>query len=157
MGTRCDSVDPGAILYLQDTYNMDTTRMRDFIYNECGLLGVSGVSNDMRELFASDKPEAKLAIDLFVHRVGIMAGQLAAELQGIDGFVFTAGIGENSPPIREMVGEKLKWLGVEIDKEVNYKCYGVATKISAPTSKIPVWVIPTNEELMIARHTAAFL
>ena len=157
MGTRCDSVDPGVVLYLLENYDYDTEQLRNFFYKECGLLGVSGVSSDMRELLASDNPDAKLAIDIFVHRITIHAGLLAAELQGFDGFIFTAGIGENAWQIREMVCEKLQWLGVTLDKEKNQQQIKDATKISSDQSQVPVWVIPTDEEVTIAKHTLGFL
>jgi acetate kinase len=153
MATRCDSIDPGAVLYLLENYGYNTEQLRNFFYKECGLLGVSGVSSDMRDLLASDKPEAKLAIDIYVHRIYIMTGQLVAELQGLDGFIFTAGIGENAAPVREQVCNHLTWLGVSLDKEKNKQKIKEAAKISSAKSQVPVWVIPTDEELMIAKHT----
>ena len=153
MGTRCDSLDPGTVLYLQEAYNLTTDELRNILYRECGLLGVSELSSDMRTLLESDSPEAKLAIDIYVHRIAIMAGQLAVELQGVDGIIFTAGIGENAPPIREMVCEKLKWLGVDLDVEKNKSPDKSARKISCGDSKIQVWVMPTDEEVVIAHHT----
>lgn len=155
MGTRCDALDPGTVLYLLDIYK-DVDKVRGILYRESGLLGVSGLSADMRVLLASDKPEAKLAIDLFVHRVSIFAGQMAAELQGMDCLVFTGGIGENAAPIREQVCAKLGWLGIKLDLEKNSHRIKTPTKINAENSK-PVWVIPTDEEVMIAKHTFASL
>ena len=106
---------------LMDTYHFNTYQMRQLFYRESGLLGVSGFSADMRDLLASDKPEAKLAVDIFVHRIVIYTGLLAAELQGFDGFIFTAGIGENAAPIREKVCDCLEWLGVHLDKDKNHQ------------------------------------
>ena len=157
MGTRCDSIDPGLVLYLMEKYNWDTMRMQQLFYKESGLLGVSNLSSDMRVLLASDKPEAKLAIDIFVHRISIYAGLLAAELQGFDGFIFTGGIGENASPIREQVCDRLTWLGVLLDKEKNYAPSNAARKINQEKSKTPVWVMPTDEESMIAKHTLSLL
>lgn len=157
MGTRCDSIDPGCVIYLMDTYNLNKDKLLDLVYKKSGLLGVSGISSDMRVLLESEEADAKLAIDIFVHRVSIMTGQLACEMQGIDGFVFTAGIGENAAPIREMICDKLKWLGIEIDQEKNLSSSKEARIISAEKSKVPVWVIPTDEELMIAKQAAQFL
>jgi acetate kinase len=152
MGTRCDALDPGTVLYLLDVYKLTTNDLLNILYKESGLLGVSGLSADMRVLLASDKPEAKLAVDIFVHRISIYAGLLAAELQGFDGLVFTGGIGENAGPVREQACAKMDWLGVELDSEKNRQRIKVPTKISTENSK-PVWVIPTDEELMIAKHT----
>ena len=157
MATRCDSIDPGAVLYLLDTYGFTTEELRRIFYKESGFLGVSGFSSDMRDLLASDKPEAKLAVDIFVNRIVAYTGMLAAELEGIDGFIFTAGIGENASPVREQVCEHLKWLGMELDLTKNQQRVSQPTEISSKDSKIPVWVIPTNEELMIAEHTLELL
>ncbi|MFA5879474.1 MAG: acetate/propionate family kinase [Candidatus Margulisiibacteriota bacterium] len=150
MGTRPDSLDPGVMLYLMNTYKMDTKAMNDFIYKKCGLLGVSGISSDMRTLLESNTADAKLAIDIFVHRITLFVGSLAAELEGFDSLIFTGGIGENASLIREMVCKRLKWWGILIDKKKNADNN---QKISTKKSKITVWVIPTNEELIIANHT----
>jgi acetate kinase len=154
MGTRPGQIDPGIVLYLMSTKGMTASAVQDFLYRDCGLKGLSGVSNDMRELLASRDPRAEFAIDYFAYRVGLHAGMLAAALQGIDAFVFTAGIGENSSAIRARVTEKLAWLGVSLDAGENDKH---ALKISQPGSRIPVYVVPTDEERMIAEHTLSML
>jgi acetate kinase len=133
---------------------MSATNVQNFLYRECGLKGLSGVSNDMRELEASKDPNAAFAVDYFVYRAGLNAGLLAAALQGIDAFVFTAGIGENSAGIRERIAEKLAWLGVALEPAANTVH---AQKISRPDSRVPVYVVPTDEELMIAQHTLSLL
>jgi acetate kinase len=154
MGTRPGQIDPGVLLYLMSEKGMSATNLQNFLYRDCGLKGLSGVSNDMRELETSDDPRAAFAIDYFVYRVGLNAGMLAAALQGIDAFVFTAGIGENSAGIRTRIAEKLGWLGVALDPTENSSH---ALKISRPDSRTPVYVVPTDEELMIAQHTLALL
>ena len=123
-------------------------------WNESGVLGVSGLSNDMRTLLASDAPRAKLAVDLFVYRIGRELGSLAAALGGLDAIVFTAGVGENSPAIRERVCRVAHWLGVEFDDAANA---AGQPRISTTASRVAAWTVPTNEELMIARHTKALL
>jgi acetate kinase len=133
---------------------MSASNVQSFLYRDCGLKGLSGVSNDMRELETSDDPGAILAVEYFVYRVTLNAGMLAAALQGIDGFVFTAGIGENSVRIRSRIGERLAWLGVQLDPADNATH---APRISRPDSRVPVYVIPTDEELMIAQHTLSLL
>ncbi|MGY4504944.1 acetate kinase [Bradyrhizobium sp. GM24.11] len=154
MGTRPGQIDPGVVLYLVSEKGMSAARVQDFLYRECGLKGLSGVSNDMRELEASSDPRARLAIDYFAYRIGLNAGMLAAALQGLDAFVFTAGIGENSASIRARIGEQLGWLGVALDAGENARH---SRLISRAGSRIPVYVIPTDEELMIARHTLSLL
>jgi acetate kinase len=154
MGTRPGQIDPGVVLYLMSEKRMDAGKVQDFLYRDCGLKGLSGVSNDMRELLESRDPRASFAIDYFAYRVGLSAGMLAAALQGIDAFVFTAGIGENSNAIRARVAEKLAWLGVSLDPAENAKH---ALKISQRGSRVPVYVIPTDEERMIAEHTLSVL
>jgi acetate kinase len=154
MGTRPGSIDPGAVLYLFQTLGMTVTEVENILYKESGLLGISGISNDMRELLASTAPEARLAVDYFLYRTAKEIGALAAVLGGIDGLVFTAGIGENSPEIRQRICERSSWLGVELDKAANL---GGGPRISTPHSRVSAWVVPTNEELMIARHTGALL
>ena len=154
MGTRCGALDPGVLLYLIDEFGMDARAIEDTIYRQSGLLGVSGISSDMRVLEASAEPGAKAAIDLFVHRIGRELGALAAALGGLDAIVFTAGIGENSVILRERVCRDAAWLGVELDVEANH---AGGPRIGAAGSRVAVWVIPTNEELMIARHTQALL
>jgi acetate kinase len=133
---------------------MDAGKVQDFLYRDCGLKGLSGVSNDMRELLESRDPRAAFAVDYFAYRVGLSAGMLAAALQGIDAFVFTAGIGENSSAIRARVAEKLAWLGVVLDAEENAK-HGL--RISTVGSRVPIYIVPTDEERMIAEHTLSVL
>jgi acetate kinase len=154
MGTRPGQLDPGVVLYLISAKGMASRQLQDFLYSDCGLKALSGVSNDMRELQASSDPRAIFAIDYFVYRIGLHAGMLAAAMQGIDAFVFTAGIGENSASIRARVAEKLGWLGVSLDSLENAKG---ALKISQARSRIPVYVVPTDEERMIAEHTLSLL
>lgn len=154
MGTRSGSLDPGVILYLLEHQEMDAREIEQLIYNKSGLLGVSGISSDMRTLVASADPRAKLAVDLFVYQIRRKLGSLAAALEGIDAMVFTAGIGENAPLIRSRVCHDALWLGVEIDETAN--AAGRAC-ISTAASRVAVWVVPTNEELMIARHTRCLL
>jgi acetate kinase len=154
MGTRCGALDPGVILYLMDQRGMDTRAVEKLIYSESGLLGVSGVSSDMRTLLASDEPRAKLAVDLYVYRIGRELGSLAAALGGLDAIVFTGGIGENSAEIRERVCRDAAWLGVVLDDKANQSG---GPRISTAASKAAAWAVPTNEELMIARHTQRLL
>ncbi len=154
MGTRCGALDPGVILYLMDQRGMDARAIEKLIYSQSGLLGVSGVSSDMRTLLASDEPGARLAVDLYVYRIARELGSLAAALGGLDALVFTAGIGEHAAPIRARVCESAAWLGVALDARANA---AGGPRISSAESRTPVWVLPTNEELMIARHTARVL
>lgn len=154
MGTRCGSLDPGVVLYLIDELGMDARAIEKLIYQESGLLGVSGLSSDMRTLEASSDPAAKAAIDLFIYRIGRELGSLAAALGGVDAIVFTAGIGENSRGLRERVCGDAAWLGVELDPAANLEN---STRITTAGSKVAAFVIPTNEELMIARHTHQLL
>ena len=154
MGTRPGQLDPGVVLYLIEQKKMTAAQVQTLLYNECGLKGLSGISNDVRELEASTDPHARLAIDCFVYRIGLNAGMLAAALQGLDAFVFTAGIGENSASIRARVASRLEWLGAVLDAGENARH---ARLISDAGSRIPVYVIPTDEELMIAQHTLALL
>ena len=154
MGTRTGQIDPGVLLYLMQTKGWDAARLEHFLYHDGGLKGLSGISNDMRDLLASDAPSAALAIDYFVYRITREAGSLAAAMGGVDGIVFTAGIGERAPMIRERVCRNLAWLGLDFDAAANSAGDG---RISTPSSKLQAWVIPTDEELMIARHTLATL
>ena len=154
MGTRCGSIDPGVILYLMDQHGMDARAIEKLIYNQSGLLGVSGISSDMRALLANEDPRAQLAIDLYVYRIRREMGSLAAALGGLDAIVFTAGIGQHAGTIRERVCHDAAWLGLELDADANGKG---GPRISAGSSRISAWAIPTNEELMIARHTRALL
>ena len=149
MGTRSGSLDPGVILHLMDQRGMDVRAIENLIYKQSGLLGVSGISSDMRTLLESDEQKAKLAVDLFVYRIRRELGSLAAALGGLDAMVFTGGIGENSAAVRSRVCRDTAWLGVEIDEAANSDGPGC---ISAPSSRVAAWVVPTNEELMIARH-----
>ncbi len=150
MGTRPGQIDPGVILYLITEKGMSPAALETLLYRESGLKGLSGISNDMRELERSEAPGAALAIDYFVYRIGLNAGMLAAALGGLDAFVFTAGIGENSADIRARVAEKLSWLGVAFDPRANAERKPL---ISQPESRVGLYIIPTDEELMIARHT----
>jgi acetate kinase len=152
MGTRCGSLDPGVILFLMDYLKMDTRAIENMIYKQSGLLGVSGISSDMRPLLQSDDPRARFAVELFIYRIGRELGSLAAAMHGIDALVFTAGIGEHAAVIRDRVCRDASWLGVELDPAANQ---AGGPRISTPASKVSAWVIPTNEELMIARHTCA--
>ncbi len=151
MGTRCGALDPGAVLHLMRR-GMPADEIEDLLYHRSGLLGVSGVSSDMRALLASPAPAARAAIELFVFRCAREAGALAASLGGIDGLVFTAGIGENAPAIRAAIAGRLAWLGVTLDPAANADN---ATRISTADSRVAVLVVPTDEQLMIARHTLA--
>ncbi len=154
MGTRCGSLDPGVVLYLMDELKMDGRAIEKLIYQQSGLLGMSGISSDMRTLEASPAPEAKAAIDVFVYRISRELGSLAAALGGLDAIVFTAGIGENSRGLRERVCNDAGWLGVELDLPANT---AGGPRISTAGSRTSAWVVPTNEELMIARHTRRLL
>ncbi|HSA79360.1 MAG TPA: acetate/propionate family kinase [Geminicoccaceae bacterium] len=154
MGTRCGALDPGVVLHLIRAHGMDPDAIERMLYHECGLRGVSGISNDMRALLASEDPRARHAIDLFVWRIARELGALAAVLRGLDGLVFTAGIGERSAAIRERVCEQAAWLGIELDLAANR---AGGPRISSAGSKVAVYAIPTDEEQMIARHTLAVL
>ena len=154
MGTRPGQLDAGIALYLLSEKGMSAKEIERLFYYDSGLKGLSGISNDVRDLLASSDPRAKFALDYFVYRISLFTGMLAAAMGGIDGFVFTAGVGENSPIIREAVAKRLAWLGLELDPEANAKGTG---RISASRSRIACYVIPTDEELMIARHTLGVL
>jgi acetate kinase len=154
MGTRCGALDPGVILYLMDERKMDARAIERLLYSESGLLGVSGISSDMRTLLASTAPSARLAIDIYVYRIRRELGSLAAALGGLDVIVFTGGIGENAPAIRERVCQDAAWLGVELAAAANARR---GPRISAPGSRVSAWVVATNEELMIAQHTQRVL
>lgn len=153
MGTRCGSLDPMIPLYLMNQYRMTPAAVEKLLIKESGLLGVSGISNDMRDLEASNDPAARLAIDLFVAMLARETGAAMAAIQGLDGIVFTAGIGEHSPEIRARTCASLGWAGVEFDEARNLAASASARKISTDQSRISVWVIPTNEEIVIARDT----
>jgi acetate kinase len=154
MGTRPGAIDAGVILYLFQVLQLSAKEVETILYKKSGLLGVSGISNDMRDLQESSDPRALLATDYFVYCAAKELGALAAVLGGIDGLVFTAGIGENSPGIRRRICEASAWLGIELDAAANAN---KGPRISTATSKVSAWVIPTNEELMIARHTGLLL
>jgi acetate kinase len=154
MGTRPGALDPAVVLYLFQDLNLSTNEVETILYKKCGLLGISGISNDMRDLLGRSEPGARLAVDYFVYRAAKEIGALAAVLGGIDAIIFTAGIGENSAEIRQRICESSAWLGVEIDAKANA---ARGPRITTPQSKVSAWVIPTNEELMIARHTARLL
>ncbi len=150
MGTRCGNLDPGVMLYLMDECGMSTRDLERLIYKESGLLGVSGISSDMRTLLQSNDPSAGEAVELFVYRITRELGSLAAALGGLDALVFTGGIGEKAAPIRERVCLSAGWLGMELDAEANA---AGGPRISREGSPVRAWVIPTDEELMIALHT----
>ncbi|MCV2358235.1 acetate/propionate family kinase [Paucibacter sp. TC2R-5] len=154
MGSRCGSLDPGVLLYLMDELKMDARAVERLLYKESGLLGVSGISSDMRALSESQDPRAIEAIELFVYRIGRELGSLAAALGGLDAIVFTAGIGEHSAPVRAAICRAAAWLGVELDEAANL---AGGPRISTTGSRCAAWVIPTNEELTIARHCLALL
>ena len=154
MGTRPGQLDPGVVVFLIEQKGMTAAAVQDLLYQECGLKGLSGISNDVRALEASTDPGAALALEYFVYRTGLHAGMLAAALGGLDAFVFTAGIGENSISLRARIADKLGWLGGALDPVANA---AGATLISSPGSRVALYVIPTDEELMIARHTLALL
>ncbi|HVB15841.1 MAG TPA: acetate/propionate family kinase, partial [Stellaceae bacterium] len=150
MGTRCGALDPGVVLYLLQERGFDAARLEDLLYRRSGLLGVSGIGSDMRALLGSSDPRAAEAVDLFVFRIVREIGALAASLGGLDGIVFTAGIGEHAAPIRKRVCEGAAWLGIQLDPAANA---AGATCITRRDSRVSAWVIPTDEDLMIARHT----
>jgi acetate kinase len=150
MGTRCGQIDPAVLLYLMVEKGYDTDALQRLLYHDCGLKGLSGVSNDVRDLLASADPRARLALDYFVYRIGRELGALAAALGGIDGLVFTAGIGENSPEMRARVCGRAGWLGVRLDEAANR---AGGPRISTADSRVSAWVIATDEERIIAEHT----
>jgi acetate kinase len=154
MGTRCGQIDPGVLLYLLTEKGMKAAEVQDLLYRDSGLKGLSGVSNDIRDLLASDEASAAFAIEYFVYRVALHAGMLAAALGGLDAFVFTAGIGENSAVLRQRIAEKLGWLGAKLDPAANAERRQL---ISTAESRVGLYVIPTDEELMIAKHTLAVI
>ena len=154
MGTRCGALDPGVLLYLMEEHKMDSRAIEDLLYRRSGLLGVSGISSDMRTLRASTAPDAAEAIALFIYRIVREIGSLAAALGGLDALVFTAGIGENDPATRAEVLAGCGWLGLQLDAAANAAGGG---RISADQAATSAWVIPTDEERMIARHTAEVL
>jgi acetate kinase len=154
MGTRPGAVDPGVILHLFQTLGLSAREVETILYKKSGLLGISGISNDMRDLIDSQEPAAMLAVDYFVYQAAKSIGALAAALQGVDGIVFTAGIGENSAEVRRRICEASAWLGIGLHQVANHDG---GPRISTSGSQVSAWVIPTNEELMIARHTGRLL
>jgi acetate kinase len=150
MGSRCGNLDPGVVLYLMQEKGMTAQAVSDLLYHSSGLLGVSGVSDDMRTLLASDDRHAADAIALFVYRINRELGSLAAALGGLDALVFTAGIGEHAPEIRRRVCEQTAWLGMQLDVAANA---AGKSRITTAASRVSGWTIPTDEDLMIARHT----
>ena len=154
MGSRPGGLDPGVVLYLFQQLGMTAREVEGVLYRKSGLLGISGISNDMRVLLGNDEPAARLAVDYFVYRAAKEIGALTAVLGGLDGLVFTAGIGENSAEVRRRICEACSWLGVRLDAAANE---AKGPRITTDDSEISAWVIPTNEELMIARHTVAQL
>lgn len=154
MGTRPGQLDAGVVLYLMAEKQMPIGEVQKFLYGECGLKGMSGISSDVRDLLKSADPQAARALDYFAYRIGMLAGSLAAAMRGLDGFVFTAGIGENSPEIRERAAAWLGWLGLELDEAANRQG---ETLLSRSGSRVRCYAMPTDEELMIGRHTLAAL
>jgi acetate kinase len=154
MGTRPGRLDPGVILYLFQSKGMSVQEVRHLLYNECGLKGISGISNDVRELLTSQDPRARFALDSFSFNCARWVAQLATVMGSIDGLVFTAGVGEHAAPVRESICSRLAWLGLKIDRDANAR-HGPL--ISTATSAIACYVVPTNEELMIARHALAVI
>jgi acetate kinase len=154
MGTRCGQIDPGAMLYLLRDKGLSVEALSDLLYNQSGLKGLSGISSDMRDLLASPADEARQAVDYFVYRARCSIGALTAALGGIDGLVFTGGIGENSTEIRARVCRGLNWLGLDFDEAANQ---AGKQQWSAPSSKVSAWTVPTDEERMIAIHVQELL
>jgi acetate kinase len=154
MGTRSGSLDAGVILWLQQQKGWPVDRVENFLYHDCGLKGMSGLSNDIRDLLASDAPLARLAVEYFIYHTARTAGALSVSMGGIDGLVFTAGIGEHSVPVRARVLERLRWLGFELDEAANERGKG---RITTAGSRLAAFVIPTDEERVIARETIALL
>jgi acetate kinase len=154
MGTRSGALDPGAVLYLMQHEDMSAAAIQELLYQRSGLLGVSGLSNDMRVLLASELPAAREAIDLFVYRIGRELGSLVAALGGLDALVFTGGIGEHAPPIRARVCQDAAWIGIRLDEVANA---AGGPRISSLAAAASAWVIPTDENLVVARHTRVAL
>jgi acetate kinase len=154
MGTRCGALDPGVVLHLLRRGNMDASELERVLYARSGLLGVSGISSDMRTLLASDDARAREAVDLFVYRINRELGSLAAALHGLDALVFTGGIGEHAATIRARVCRDAGWLGVTLDVSANERH---ATCISSQDARVSAWMIPTDENLMVARHAQRIL
>jgi len=154
MSRRCGTLDPGVVLYLMQEKRMSVEAVSSMLYNECGLFGVSGISDDMKTLLASIDPHARAAIDMFVYRVNRELGSLVAALGGLDALIFTAGIGEHASDVRARICHAAGWLGIKLDRSANSQG---ASRITRLGSKVSAWVIPTNEDLMISRHTQQVL
>jgi len=154
MGTRPGQLDPGVVLHLAAQRRMAPADIERLLYHDCGLKGLSGGSNDVRDLLASEDPRARLALDYLAYRTALAFGSLAAAMGGVDGIVFTAGVGENAAPVRAAHCERCAWLGAELDPARNARN---APLITADASRLPVHVLPTDEERMIARHTLRVL
>jgi len=154
MGRRCGTLDPGVVLYLMDCERMSSAEIAHLLYEESGLLGVSGISDDMRDLLKTDDPRAREAVALFVYRILRELGSLAAALGGLDALVFTGGIGEHSPEIRARVCEQAEWLGLALDAAANA---AGGPRISRGDSRVSIWIFSTDEELVVARHTRALM
>jgi acetate kinase len=158
MGTRPGQLDAGVILHLLTNNGMTADAIQHLLYHDCGLKGLSGISNDVRDLLASDDPHARLALEYFTYRASLALGSLAAALEGLDAVVFTAGIGENSPVIRQSICQKARWLGIDLDEAANAAVNATGARlISTGASRVRVYVIPTDEERMIAHHTLEIL
>jgi len=154
MGTRCGDLDAGVVLHLIQQKGMSAEQLVDLLYRRSGMLGLSGISSDFRELLASDDPRARFAVEVFCYRVAGHIASLAAALGGLDGIVFTAGVGENAAPVRSAICRSCAWLGLELDEAANREN---RERISAPSSRVGAYVIKTDENLMIARHARALI
>ena len=154
MGTRCGELDPGVVLHLLQQRGMSGEALTDLLYRRSGMLGLSGLSSDFRDLLASREPKARFAIDVFCYQAARQIGSLAAALGGLDGIVFTGGVGENAAPVRSAICRSCQWVGLELDEAANRRR---DARISAPQSRVAAYVIATDENLMIARHTTALL
>jgi acetate kinase len=152
MGTRGGALDPGVVLFLQDHHGMDLQTVTDMLYHRSGLLGVSGISSSMLELLDNREPSAREAVNLFIYRFRLELGAMAAALGGLEALVFTGGIGQNSSEVRSLACQTSRWLGVEIDEAANA---AGGPRISSAASRVSVWMIPTDEERMIAEHALA--
>ena len=160
MGSRSGDIDPSAVTYIMEKLNLKPQEMADYLNKKSGVLGISGVSSDMRDVEQAAKDGnkmAQLALTMYNYRIKKYIGSYAAVLNGVDVIVFTAGVGENQASMREGATDGLDYLGVKLDKELNAKVRGTETKISAPDSKVDVWVVPTDEEIVIARDTKALV
>jgi acetate kinase len=154
MGTRCGALDPAAVIFLIRDMKMAPDEVESLLYRKSGLLGLSGVSNDVRDLLASPEPAARFALDYFVYRACLGLGSMAAALEGVDGVVFTAGIGEHAAEIRRRICVKSSWLGLRLDEAANL---ADGPRITGRESPVAAWVIPTDEEIVIAKHTRGFV